>query len=151
MTGSATGLTLEMTRTLPGPASAVFAAFTDPEVLARWWGPAGFGVPALEFSARVGDRYSIEMQPPEGEPFFLAGEFREVDPPHRLAFTFMWEPPDTDDVETLVLLSFRDLGGSTEVTQTQGRFRTEARRALHRDGWGQSFDRLEQLLSERPA
>ena len=55
--------------------------------------------------------------------------------------------PDPDDVTTLADLSFRDLGGSTEVHLTQGPFKTEARRALHRDGWTDSFDKLEQLIS----
>jgi uncharacterized protein YndB with AHSA1/START domain len=60
----------------------------------------------------------------------------------------MWEPPDPDDVETLVELSFRDLGGSTEVALTQGPFETEARRELHRNGWTDTFDRLEEFLSK---
>jgi uncharacterized protein YndB with AHSA1/START domain len=87
------------------------------------------------------------MQPPEGDPFYLSGEFREVDPPARLAFTFVWEDPDPDDVENLVALSFRDLGEATEVALSQGPFTTEARRALHRDGWTDSFDKLERLIS----
>ena len=110
-------------------------------------GARGFTTPSLEFAARVGVRYRIEMQPPEGDRFYLTGEFREVDPPVRLAYTFAWEDPDPDDVETEVGLSFRDLGGSTEVALTQGPFKTEARRALHRDGWTDSLDRLERLLS----
>ena len=52
-------------------------------------------------------------------------------------------------METLVDLSFRDLGASTEVDLTQGPFKTAERRALHRDGWGDSFDRLEQYITER--
>jgi len=44
------------------------------------------------------------MQPPEGDRFYLTGEFREVDPPARLAYTFIWEYPDPDDVEMLVEL-----------------------------------------------
>jgi uncharacterized protein YndB with AHSA1/START domain len=87
------------------------------------------------------------MQPPEGDAFFLTGEFREVEPPARLVFTFVWEDPDPDDVETRVALAFRDLGDVTEVALTQGLFQTEARRALHRDGWTDSFDRLERLIS----
>ena len=59
----------------------------------------------------------------------------------------MWEPPNPDDVETEVALSFRDVGGSTEVALTQGPFKTEERRALHDDGWTDSFDRLERLIS----
>jgi uncharacterized protein YndB with AHSA1/START domain len=143
------GLTLEIDRTLPAAPALVFAAFADPNRLARWWGPAGFSTPSLDFDPRAGSSYRIEMQPPAGDAFYLAGEFRVVDPPTRLAFTFRWEDPDPDDVETAVDLSFRDLGQSTAVVLTQGPFKTEARRALHRDGWTESFHKLEALLSAR--
>jgi uncharacterized protein YndB with AHSA1/START domain len=139
--------TLEIKRVLPAAGSDVFRAFSTADELANWWGPQGFTVASLEFSPRVGGRYRIEMQPPEGDPFYLTGEFREVDPPARLAYTFVWEPPDPDDVRTLVDLSFRDLGEATEVAFTQGPFKTEARRALHRDGWTDSFDKLERLIA----
>jgi uncharacterized protein YndB with AHSA1/START domain len=139
--------TLEIKRVLPEVPSVVFMAFSDSSELAKWWGPKGFTIPSLEFQARVGEIYRIEMQPPEGDAFYLTGEFREVDPPARLAYTFVWEDPDPDDVETLVDLSFRDLGESTEVAFMQGPFKTEARRALHRDGWTDGFDKLERLIS----
>ena len=87
------------------------------------------------------------MQPPDGDRFYLTGEFREVDPPARLAFTFAWEDPHPDDVETLVGLAFRDLGESTEIALVQGSFKTEARQELHRNGWTDSFDKLERLVS----
>jgi uncharacterized protein YndB with AHSA1/START domain len=140
-------LRLEINRVLKGVPSVVFAAFSDPSELAKWWGPEGFTTLSLDFQPRVGGSYRIEMQPPEGDPFHLTGEFREVDPPARLAYTFVWEDPDPDDVETLVALSFRNLGESTEVALTQGPFKTEARRALHRDGWTDGFDKLERLIS----
>lgn len=140
-------LTLEVNRVLQAAPAVVFGAFRDPNELAKWWGPEGFSIPSLEFDARAGESYRIEMQPPEGDSFYLTGEFREVDPPVHLAFTFVWEDPDPDDVENLVNLSFRDLGGSTEVALGQGPFKTEARRALHRDGWTDSFDKLERLVS----
>jgi uncharacterized protein YndB with AHSA1/START domain len=141
------GLTLEMRRMLPAAASVVFGAFADAGELARWWGPTGFSVPSLEFAPREGAPYRIEMQPPEGDSFALAGAFLAVDAPARLAFTFAWEPPDPDDVVTRVDLSFRDLGGATELSLTQGPFKTQERRALHRDGWTDSLDRLERLLT----
>ena len=140
-------LALEMQRALPALMPPVFAAFTDPEQLRKWWGPQGFVIPSIDFPARAGERYRIEMQPPEGERFYLAGELREVDPPARLAYTFAWEDPDPDDVENLVVLSFRDLGESTEVALFQAPFETEARRQLHHDGWSESFDKLERVLS----
>jgi uncharacterized protein YndB with AHSA1/START domain len=140
-------LTLEMERVVPAAPTVVFAAFSDPSELARWWGPVGFTIPSLRFHARAGESYRIEMQPPDGDSFYLIGEFRDVDPPARLTFTFAWDDPDPDDVENLVALSFRDLGESTEVALRQGPFKTEARRALHRDGWGDSFDKLERLIA----
>lgn len=142
-------LILEMRRVLPGAPPVVFAAFTEPNELAKWWGPEGFTTPSMEFDPRVGTTYRIEMQPPEGDSFHLTGQFGEVDPPTRLAFTFIWDPPDPDDIETLVRLSFGDLGGSTEVALTQGPFKTETRRALHLDGWTNSFNKLERLISTR--
>jgi uncharacterized protein YndB with AHSA1/START domain len=147
MVAQSDGLTLEIKRVLAAAPSAVFEAFSDSGELAKWWGPRGFSTPSLEFQPRVEESYRIEMQPPEGDTFHLIGEFREVDPPARLAYTFVWEDPDPDDVETLVTLSFRDLGESTEVQLEQGPFKTEARRALHRDGWTDSFDKLERLIA----
>src|SRR3954447_3775111 len=148
--GSSSGeLTLEIERVLPATRPAVFAAFTDPDVLSTWWGPKGFTIRSLDFQARAGERYRIEMQPPEGDAFDLICEFRDVDPAARLVFTFIWAEPDPDDVETLVTLEFRDLGDSTEVALTQGPFKTEGRWHLHREGWGDSFDKLERLLAAR--
>jgi uncharacterized protein YndB with AHSA1/START domain len=136
----------ELHRSLHVPPARAFEAFTDPGKLAQWWGPQGFAIPAVQFEPRVGNRYRIEMQPPEGDPFFLAGEFRAVDPPHRLAFTFRWEEPDPDDVENVVELGFRGTDETTELSVRQGPFTTEARRALHREGWTDSLDKLEALV-----
>jgi uncharacterized protein YndB with AHSA1/START domain len=137
---------LELERVLPAPRAVVFAAFTEPDELARWWGPEGFTIPSVDFTARVGDRYRIEMQPPDGDAFHLSGELREVERPSRLAYTFVWEPSDADDVETLVTLTFRELGESTAVALAQRAFKTEQRRALHHEGWSESLDKLERLL-----
>jgi uncharacterized protein YndB with AHSA1/START domain len=115
--------------------------------LAKWWGPRGFTTPSIEIDLRAGGRYRFAMQPPHGALFHLWGEYREVDPPSRLVYTFFWEPPDPDDLETVVTLSFRETNGSTEVRLTQGVFATEARRALHEQGWSESFERLRDVVS----
>jgi uncharacterized protein YndB with AHSA1/START domain len=141
-------LVLEMTHLLPAPPPAVFAAFTDPDELRKWWGPEGFSTLGLDFDPRVGNRYRIEMQPPEGGAFYLTGEFLAVEPPSRLAYTFAWEDPDPDDVETEVQLAFEERGGSTELGLRQREFATEGRYSLHRDGWSESFEKLRRLLSE---
>jgi uncharacterized protein YndB with AHSA1/START domain len=139
-------LTLELRRNLPAPRTVVWEAMTDPERIARWWGPKGFTIPELDFDPRPDGSYRIAMQPPEGDRFHLHGEFREVDPPARLSYTFVWEPPDPDDRETLVTLSLEDQGDRTELSLTQGDFATEERRTLHEGGWSDSFEKLAELL-----
>jgi uncharacterized protein YndB with AHSA1/START domain len=124
----------------------VFNACIDPEELAKWWGPAGFTSPSIEIDPRVGGSYRIAMQPPDGELFHLRGEFRDVDPPNRLVYTFVWEEPKPDDQETVVTLSFGDRGRDTALVLDQGPFATKERRALHEAGWTDSLERLEASL-----
>ncbi len=139
-------LFVQQTRALPAPRERVFAALTLPGELSRWWGPDGFSIPEIDFEPREGGAYRIAMQPPDGARFHLTGTFREVTPPARLAFTFVWDPPTADDRETLAELDLHDRDGATEVRLRQGPFATEERRALHDGGWSQSLARLEQLL-----
>lgn len=142
-------LQLDLTRVLPVPRTEVYHALTDPDLLAKWWGPFGFTAPEVDFKPRIGHSYRIAMQPPDGDMFYLSGEFREFDPPKTLAFTFLWDPPDPDDQETLARLSLQDLGdGQTELRLTQGPFAIESRRALHEGGWTDGFGRLEDVLRE---
>jgi uncharacterized protein YndB with AHSA1/START domain len=137
---------LRLERVLPAPRLTVYRALTDPEELRKWWGPRGFVIPRLEFDARLGGGYRIAMQPPDGELFHLRGEFRAVDPPGRLAFTFRWDPPHADDRETLATLSLEDRGAQTGLRLAQGEFATAERHALHEAGWTDSLDRLHELL-----
>ena len=139
-------LVLRLTRTLPAPRAVVYRALTDAGELAQWWGPRGFTAPSVDFEPRVGARYRIAMQPPDGERFHLSGEFLEIDPPARLTYTFRWDPPDADDRRTVARLSLQERGDQTELLLTQGAFATEERLALHRQGWTDTLERLEELL-----
>jgi uncharacterized protein YndB with AHSA1/START domain len=142
-------LALRVERVLSAPAPHVFRMNVEPDLFGRWFGPKGFSATSVEFDLRVGGSYRITMQPPDAEAFGLFGEFREIDPGARLAYTFRYEPPDPDDRDTLVVLSFADLGEATALTVGQGPFATEARRALHAQGWTESLDRLEEVLKRR--
>lgn len=143
------GSELHLRRVLPAPRAVVYRAMTNPEQLAKWWGPEGFSAPSVEFEPHVGGSYRIAMQPPSGDLFHLSGEFLEVDPPARLAYTFRWDPPDPDDRETVVTVSLEDRREETEVVLTQGAFATEERCALHKGGWTEGFERLERVLAEQ--
>jgi uncharacterized protein YndB with AHSA1/START domain len=140
------GVWLRMTRVLPAPREEVWRALSDPGMVPEWFGPKGFSSPGVEFEPQVGESFRIVMQPPDGEAFHLDGEFREVEAPSRLSYTFVWDPPHVDDRETVVTLSLEDRGDQTDVGLRQGEFATAERLELHRDGWTDSFDRLEELL-----
>lgn len=141
------GLSLHLEKVLRASRARVLAAFVDKGGLAAWWGPNDFTVPTVEICAREGEGYRFTMQPPEGAAFHISGEFRKVDPPQRLIYTFEYEEPDPDDQETLVTLSMADVAEGTLLVLDQGPFATEARRALHEMGWAETLDGLERFLT----
>jgi uncharacterized protein YndB with AHSA1/START domain len=139
-------LVLELQCRLDAPRERIFRTLTEPAALAKWWGPSGFTTPEIELDLSVGGGYRFGMQPPNEELFHLVGEFIEIDPPSLLVYTFRWEEPDPDDQETVVKLSLHAVGDGTEVSLSQGEFATEARLALHRSGWMDSFVKLRELM-----
>jgi uncharacterized protein YndB with AHSA1/START domain len=140
-------LTLELEREVSAPREAVWRALSEPNELSKWWGPNGFTTPGVELDLRVGGGYRFTMQPPKAEPFHLSGEFTEVEPPSRLAYTFVWDPPNPNDQKTLATISLQEAGDSTALTLVQGSFATEERLALHRDGWTESLEKLAALFT----
>jgi uncharacterized protein YndB with AHSA1/START domain len=143
-------LVLELTWVIQAPRELVFRAFSEPAMLAQWWGPAGFTTPEIELDLTVGGSYRLGMQPPDAQLFHLAGTFLEIDRPRRLTYTFRWEEPDPDDRQTVVKLSLDSpddsLDEATKVSLWQGEFANEARLELHRSGWSDSLEKLRRLL-----
>jgi uncharacterized protein YndB with AHSA1/START domain len=151
VTGHHERFVLQQARVFAAPVDRVFGLLTDSSALATWWGPHGFSTPEVRIDLRVGGSYRFTMQPPEGEAFHLSGEFLEIQAPSALSFTFRWDEPVPDDRETVVDLSLDSLGERTRVTMTQTGFATSERLELHRDGWADSFDKLDALLeAEEP-
>jgi uncharacterized protein YndB with AHSA1/START domain len=145
--GAAAERRLLLERGLDAWRDRIFAAYVEPQQLSAWWGPAGFTVPSADLDVREGGRYRIEMQPPDGEPFSVHGEYQLVDPPGRLAYTFEWDPPTPDDQETLVTLTFEPAGDGTRLVLDHGPFKTDERYELHKAGWTDTLDRLEAWLA----
>jgi uncharacterized protein YndB with AHSA1/START domain len=138
---------LRLGRLLPAPRERVFAALTRPDDVATWWGPRLFTTPQIELDLRAGGHYRFTMQPPVGARFHVSGEFLEIDPPSRLAYTFRWDEPTPDDRETVVTLTLDAVDEGTELGVRQGEFATEERLVLHRSGWTDSLDKLSTLLA----
>jgi uncharacterized protein YndB with AHSA1/START domain len=146
MPANGEGFVLEQAVVFDAPVERVFGALTEPDELARWWGPHGFSMPEVQIDLRVGGSYRFTMQPKEGEAFHLSGEFLDVHAPAALRFTFRWEEPVPDDRETVVELGLDSHAKRTKVTLVQEGFATEERLELHRAGWADSFEKLDALL-----
>jgi uncharacterized protein YndB with AHSA1/START domain len=138
---------LVMTRVFDAPRSLVFAAWTRPEHLVRWFGPRGFTLPHFKADIRPGGSYRICMRSPEGKDHWLRGEYREVVAPEWLVFTHAWERPDgTTSPDTEVRVTFSDQEDKTKVTMRQAVFESVAARDGHEGGWSSCLDVLAEYL-----
>jgi uncharacterized protein YndB with AHSA1/START domain len=141
------GHVLEIERAFEASAEEVFDAWTDEEVLRRWFhADPEWETPIAEVDLRVGGRLRLVMRDPDaGEDHGARGEYTEVSRPHRLAFTWRWD--DHDSELQLIELEFSESDGMTTVRMTSRGIETEERRASHNEGWGLCFDNLDQALA----
>ncbi len=124
----------------------VFDAWTSPEVLVRWWAanPA-WTSPGCEVDLRVGGRYLLRMQDDDsGEVHAVGGEYREVDRPNRLSYTWCWQGDGGSHPGhvSLVTVEFRAAGGGTLVALEHSGLPSEESRAGHGAGWRGTFENL---------
>jgi uncharacterized protein YndB with AHSA1/START domain len=139
---------IEVVRTIEAPREEVFRAWTDPDQLRNWWGPGEFTCPEAEVDLRPGGSYRLVMQPTGGDPFVVAGTYREVEPPARLVYTWRWETgPAADGSESLVSVEFRDRGSRTELVLTHTDFPASHGPAPYQMGWDGGLDKFERLFA----
>ena len=139
---------LIITRVFDAPRSLVFAAWTQPEHLARWWGPKGFVNVAWEMDVRPGGAWFRRMQAPDGTLYTKRGVYREIVAPERLVFTYVNEAADgTLDRETLVTVTFEEQGARTRLTLHHTGFESVEARDAHQGGWSSCMERFADYLA----
>jgi uncharacterized protein YndB with AHSA1/START domain len=146
-------LVVRLERVLDAPPERIFAAWTDPVLLRRWWAsePDWTGADAAT-DVRVGGRYRLSMRDTTGGVHSVAGEYLEVDPPNRLVYTWAWESDDesgtTGDV-TVVTVEFVAEGQATRVVLAQRGFSSQSDRDDHDHGWRGCLDNLERRVIDK--
>ena len=146
-TEAASATTLRITRKLAAPRELVFKAWTEPEFLFKWWaaGP-DFTTPIAEVDLRVGGKYRLGMQPPgKDQPSVIGGVYREVTPPEKLVYTWVWEHEE-DFPESIVTVEFREKDGGTEISLVHALLPSAQSRDQHGEGWQACTDRLSNTL-----
>ena len=145
--GLANRPSLTLKRRINATPEKVYAAWTDPEKIARWFGPAQVkaGSVSAKIDLRVGGRYRIGFEGGDGEYFQVDGVYREVTPNARIAFSWAWH--STPERESQVTVSLQPDGDGTLLTLHHEQFFNEAARDGHARGWTELLDKLEKYLA----
>jgi uncharacterized protein YndB with AHSA1/START domain len=139
---------LVISRIFDAPRSLVFKAWTQPEHLARWWGPKGFTLVVCEMDVRPGGAWFRRMRSPEGAEYVKRGIYREIVPPERIVFTYVNEDADGSlGPETMVTVTFEDVGARTRLTLHHAGFDSIPSRDGHEGGWNSALERFAEHLA----
>jgi uncharacterized protein YndB with AHSA1/START domain len=103
------------TRVFDAPRELVFAAWSDPEHLAQWWGPNGFTTTTHAFDMRPGGVWRFVMHGPDGRDYQNRITYEEIVKPERLVYSH-GGAEDVEPVQFRVTVTFEDLGGKTRLT-----------------------------------
>jgi uncharacterized protein YndB with AHSA1/START domain len=140
--------TLRLERLIPSPPEVLFALWTEPAQLLRWWAPEGYEPSIHSLDMRPGGRWRIALRRPDGGLLAMSGVYRIVEPPHRLGFSWAWE--DENGVrghETEVTVSFEATPGGTRLLLLHQHFENKQTRDRHHVGWSSSYDRLTRIAN----
>jgi uncharacterized protein YndB with AHSA1/START domain len=141
-------------RVFDAPRALVWKAWTDPKMMAQWFGPRGFTIPVCELDVCKGGTLRIVMRGPDGNDYPMKGVFLSVTEPERLVFTNIAIDNDGKHLlEGETTVTFSEEGGKTTLT-----LKTHAVGLVPfapsmlggmEAGWTQSIDKLQELLASR--
>lgn len=123
----------------------LFTAWSDPNLLARWWGPKGFTNTFHEFDFRQGGDWKFIMHGPEGGNYPNHSRFLEIITPERIILDHISNPQfrviaSFDHHQEDTLLTFRMIFNTAKEKDKVSKYAVDANE--------QNFDRLEALLGE---
>jgi uncharacterized protein YndB with AHSA1/START domain len=138
---------LTLRRRLNAPPEKVYAAWTDPQKIARWFGPASVkaGSEQASIDARVGGRYCVSFTMESGEYHEVGGVYREMVPNARLVFSWAWH--STPERQSVVTVLLKPDGDGTLLTLTHEQFFDSAARDGHQRGWNGALEKLARYLA----
>ena len=139
---------LTLKRRLKATPSQVFAAWTDPAKIVRWFGPTDTvaGSVKADMDVRPGGRYTMRFKTDNGEAHQVGGVYREVVPNSRLVFSWAWH--STPERESLVTVTVTaDGNDGSMLTLLHEQFFDQAAADGHKRGWTGTLDKLERFFS----
>ena len=153
---------ITLTRIIDAPRELVFKAWTNPEMMSKWWGPKSFTAPTIKMDLRVGGKYLFCMRSPEGKDYWTTGVYKEINPPERLvctdnfadengnivpasAYGFDGEWPEL----SIITVTFENLDDNkTKMTLRHEGLPTGEHGEMAKAGWTTTLEKLEEILAE---
>jgi uncharacterized protein YndB with AHSA1/START domain len=123
----------------------VYAAWTNPKKIVKWFGPDAGPVKSAHLDVRAGGSYAIEFSTEDGEQHHVSGIYREVEPNRKLVFTWAWRT--MPERESLVTVLIKPVGDGSLFTLLHEQFFDEPARDRHEHGWTGCLDKLELYLA----
>lgn len=152
--------TLVITRIFDAPVAAVWRAWTEPELIKKWWGPEHFTSPVAQVDLREGGQYLFAMRDQDGKDYWSTGTYRAIVPMERLVYTDSFADAEGNIIpateygldadfpdEMVVTLTFEDLGGRTRLTSTTVGMPHGEMREMARLGMSTSLDKLARAVA----
>ena len=126
----------------------MFRIWTEPDAIMRWFGPEGYRTVLAEVDLRVGGKYRFSTQDTDGNIYYISGTYREIQPPSKLVFTWVWayEISNPNQEIMLVTVEFAPQGDTTRVLLTQEHVADQQALEGHQGGWRDCFNRMETLI-----
>ncbi|MFF5261542.1 metalloregulator ArsR/SmtB family transcription factor [Actinomadura viridis] len=139
--------TVRIERTYRAPAAVLFDAWTDPEVIRRWWhaGP-DWETAAAEVDLRVGGRLLVVMRDTDGAEYTGTGTYTVVEPPSRLGWIWHGEEGEAGTGSRLDL-EITEHGGVTTMVLTHSGLPDQHSADEFRGGWGLCLDNLAKVVA----
>lgn len=131
---------LSIQKLIPASPERVFRAWTEPDELQKWWGPADVRCLSAEVDLRVGGHYRILNELPDGEVLWITGEFEVIQKPCLLIYTWCVDI-DAPAMER-VTVRFEAHAQGTELFLNHELISTTALRDQHERGWLGCMDGL---------
>ena len=141
--------TLTITKTFDAPIQLVWEAWTQPEHIAKWWGPKHMDVDIIEHNFEVGGQWRYSMKMPDGSEFITEGVYSVIREPEEIRSSADFKPM-TEGVEIQSL--FEEAGEQTHFTfncihPTEEYCKQQEQMGFY-NGWGSVFTNLEEYLGE---
>ncbi|KPF72921.1 ATPase [Bosea sp. AAP35] len=134
-----------MKRRLKAAPAAVYRAWTDPQLLMRWFGPENVSTHEVKVDARIGGGFRVVMLEYTGERHEVSGTYSDVVENERLVFSWSWIT--TPERVSRVTVTFKPDGDGTILTLLHEQFFDEQAVKGHSHGWMGSLDKLEALFA----